>query len=648
MILDPLLQDPKQTKTEKSDYVPTDLEIAVRSQILKDFALGWVTMNTPRQEFNDLSTLQRDQVDFMAFNTYQPNNGMNNPGDTVNGWRSNAIKPIERNKVISMAGHMADRLGFLKMEASDDDNDPVFDASMVINSQMDWVRSHFYPEEWWLHAVMQSSVSPAAIVHQEYRNVYRKVKTKKVKDKWEYEDRLDESMSGFVATIVPTDQLFIDNIFEKDIQKQRFIIWRSVKSHSQLEAKYKGKKNWDKVKQGLQFLFSSPNNAFYFAYDPNLQGVLGEEVIYWTKDNGGSKVTMVNGIIIGEADEKNPREDGLYPFAKWYNSWIRDNFFYGKSTVFAVSHDANIINTLYPVLVDGAILDTMKPMGYVGKDVIGSDVIVPGMTTAMRDPASKLMPLLPSMQSGNLMQTIKQVEESIDETADTTLIPRGSPHITAYLTSALEQQQARALAPFVSELVGASLQLTRLVLGDILQYCTVGDIDKSQGAEPALKYKSFLTDIKDGKSKAKKRKIQYASLPDTMTEDEQLKESFDLLEEQGGMNSDIELVKADPKKIRELRYSFVIGDDVLRPKSESAKFQENLALVDKAIAMKTAGANIDLDEVAEKLLFATNPITARDPDAFISEPPPQPQPVPGQPPSSQMPSLTPAPALPGV
>lgn len=631
MILDPLLADAKSTKQLPANFTLTDEEVAVRSQILKDFALGWNTMNTPRQEFNDLSTLQRDQVDSMAFNTYQPNNGQSSQGDVANAWRSNAIRPIERNKVISMAGHTAERLGFLKLDAADKDNNPVDGAALVLNSQMEWVRSNYYPEDWWLHCVMQTGVSPACIVHQEYREVYRKVKTTRKDDgSWNHEDRLDESLSGFIGTIVPTDQLFIENIFEKDLQKQRFVIWRSIKSHSLLHAKYHGRKNWDKVQKGMQFLFSDANQGFYFAYDSNLQGELGEEVIYWTKDNGGSKVTLVNGIPIGDVDEKNPREDGLYPFAKWYSSWIRDNFFYGKSTVFAVSHDSNIINTLYPVMVDGAILDAMKPMGYVGKDVIGSDVIVPGMTTTMRDPQSKLAPLLPPMQTGNLMTALKTVEDSVNETADTQVIKNGSPEITAYQTSVQEQQLARNLSPFMSELVGASVQLTRLVLGDILQYCTVGEIDKTQGMKAALKYKSFLTDIKGGKSKAKKRKIQYATLPDNMTEDAELKASFDILEEQGGMDSEIEIVKADPRKLRELKYSFVIGDDVLRPKSDNVKFLNNLATLDKVIASKAAGANVNMDESVKALLFTTNPITARDPESFMSEPTAQPVPAQGQ------------------
>jgi hypothetical protein len=626
----------KEIAVEKAQWQPTDLEREVRGQILKDFALGYQTMYRPRVEFNDLSTLQRDQVDSMAFNTFQPNNGEPAEGDVANSWRSNAIRPIERNKCISMAGHAAGRLGFLRLQATDVEANPDDDAAMVLNSAMDWVNATYFPKEFWLHSILQSEVSPACIVHHEYRQVYRKMKTDRNKDgSWNTKMVLDEANSGFIATIVPTDQLYIENIFEKDEQKQRFLIWRRVQSHDQLYAKYSGKKNWEYVKKGMQLMFNDPNQGFYYAYDPALRGELCEEMVYWTKENGGSMVTVVNGIIIGEADEKNPREDGLYPFAKWYYSWIRDNFFYGKSLVFAVSHDANIINTLYPVLVDGAIIDTMKPMKYIGKDSIDSDVIIPGATVNLRDENGKLDPLLPPLQTGNLLSALGEVEKSLDQTANTQATPQNRPgQITAYEISQREQQLQQDLGPFYSELIGASVKMTRLVEGDVLQYMTVADIDQMQGAKAGLKYKSFLVDLKSSDSKAKRRKVQFETIGDDV---DPLAASYDLLDEQGGMDAETEIVKADPRRIRALKYSMIMTDEVLHAKSDDVRFKQNLELFDKVIAAEAAapGTN-NIREVEKKLLFSTNPVTARNPEAFLAkEQPMQPQGQLAMPPMSQ-------------
>jgi len=616
-------QDP-EIKIEASNYQFSDLEKEVRSKIISDFTLGYNTMSRPRQEFNDLSVLRRDQVDSMAFNTYQPNNGEPLLGDPSNAWRSNAIRPIERNKCISMAGHAANRLGFLRLQATDADAYPDDDASMVINSIIEWVNSTYFPKEWWLHAILQSEVSPACIVNHEFRQVYKKTKTNRNEDgTWNYRYDLDEANSGFIATIVPTDQIFIENIFEKDIQKQRFIIWRRIQSHNQLDIKYHGQKNWDKVRPGMQLIFNDANQGFYFVYDPNLRGELDEEIIYWTKENGGSRVVMVNGIIIGEADEKNPREDGLYPFAKWYFSWIRENFFYGKSLVFSVSHDANIINTLYPVLIDGAILDTIKPMKYIGKDMISSDVIIPGATINMRDPESRLDPLLPPLQTTNLLNAMMKVEESLNQTANIQASPvdRMPGRITAYELSLREQQVQQDLGPFFSELIGASVQLTRIVLGDILQFLTVGDVEKMQGAKASLRYQSLLVDLKTTGGKTRRRKIKFELFGDEMADKEkQLAASYDLLEEQGGLNSETEIIKVDPRRIRELKYYMMMTEDVLTPKSDDIRFQRNLEMLDQIIKLEQVHPGLNnMEEVAKKLLYSINPITARHPESFVNK-----------------------------
>ena len=98
-------KDPKTGKVNignvQSSYLPSDEEKEIRYQILERFRLSDVIMRKPRREWNDLSTLERMMVEQMAFNTYQVNNGEALPGDMVNKWKSRAMKPIVRNKVIS-------------------------------------------------------------------------------------------------------------------------------------------------------------------------------------------------------------------------------------------------------------------------------------------------------------------------------------------------------------------------------------------------------------------------------------------------------------------------------------------------------------------------------------------------------------------
>jgi hypothetical protein len=260
-------------------------------------------------------------------------------------------------------------------------------------------------------------------------------------------------------------------------------------------------------------------------------------------------------------------------------------------------------------------------MKYVGKDVIGSDVIIPGATVTMRDPDSRLEPLMPPLQTGNLLNAMMEVEKSIDQTANTQAAPQTRPQgVTAYEMSLREKQMQQDLGPFWSELIGASVQVTRLVMGDVLQHMTVADVSKMQGAKAGLKYKSFLVELKGGEGKASKRRIKFEKLPEFESEEEKMSASYDLLEEQGGIDAETEIVKADPTRIRKLKYSMVMTDDVLQPKSEAVRYQQNLEMLDQIIKTETVRPGLnDMETVVKKLLYSTNPVTARDPDSFISK-----------------------------
>lgn len=583
--------------------------VAVRSLILKNFSLAYTNQYKPRVEFNDLSLVQTTMEDLMAFNTYQPNDGDWPEGDTANSWRSTAIRPVERNKVMSVAGHAAGRLGFLKLAAMDEGSVPQEEAAEVLNTLMEYARQNWFTPEHLLGMVLASLYAPKAFVHMEFAEVYRPHKKAKVGNKWTYDWRLDESMSGFTSTVVPPDQLFVENVFERDIQKQGWLIWRRVQSIELLAAKYGNWKNWDKVRPGMHLVFNDPNANFYYVYDPNMWGDVQEEIIYWSKANGGCKVVMVGGVVIGEPDAPNPREDGLYPFAAWGYQMIRTNFLYDKSLVSSVKQDAKVLNTLYPLIIDGAVLSTIPPTVATGTEIIGSDVIIPGMTTTLKDKDSTLKPIMQPPDIGKSMLALGEVEKSLDQTVNVQPAGFEKGDMTAYQISVIEQQKEEAIGPFRDSLLTASAQMTRLVMGDILQHFTAVDADKITGDAP-LVYRTFLAGTGTGK-----KRIRFE---DFGNEDiDTLEESYKTLKEQGGEKAETPLFRVNPIRFRQLKFQMVMSEDVLRPKSENVRFTRNLELFDKLIAAKQAGANVNMDEAVKDFVLSTNEKSARNPDRYL-------------------------------
>lgn len=594
---------------ELSNYQPSKEAAEVRSMVVNHFALGYTTMYTPRVEFNDLSTIQRMTVDQMSFNTYQSNNGQPAWGDEVNAWRSRALRPIVRNKCVSIAAHATATLIFPKVFAYNDTSDEQHDAAQVMEDLMEWSGDQSDYATTALRRTISAMSDPASIGYTEYAEVYRKVKRPKLGGGYTMETMLDETLSGFQDHPVSADELFIENFYEPDIQKQGWLVWRRVISFALAEAKYSAKyDNFKYVRPGVQILLNDANQTFYQVYDTNMRQTDVEEVMYWNRSLD-VKLILVNGVLLTDYDNPNPRNDKLYPFDKFGYELINNRCFYYKSLAFKLQHDADIINTLYPMIIDGTYLNLMPPMVQIGDEIIGSDVIVPGAVTNLQSANADLRAISTSNNLTAGLNALAQVEESLTESTESIPSFQGAP--TAYQMSLMQQNAATILGLFIQMIAKHVKDYGKLRLGDILQYLTIADVDKIVGDAP-LVYKTFLMRDKQSNGRTKARKIQFDGemSDEAMSGEEQMSASYDLLE--AGKGTEMEIWKVNPRLIRELKYLLTISPDALSPRSEDLEKQFDLETYDRAIANPMA----DQEEVY-RLLLSTNNKTRKNPDKYI-------------------------------
>jgi hypothetical protein len=610
------IQDLKNNKYEASEYSPSEEEKETRALILKHMILGNMNMWTPRVEFNDLSTIQRMQVDQMSWNAYQANNGQPASYDDIQGWRSNAMRPIVRNKAVSIAAHATARLIFPKVFANNEANDDERDAAQVMEDLMEWSGDQSNYKYNALVRTITALTDPVSIGYTEYAETYRRVKTKKNGKKWEYKTMLDATLSGFQDVTVPTDELYIENFYEPDIQKQAWLIWRRVISYDLAKAKYGSLyENFKYVREGVQTIYSDANQSFYYVYDPNMRQYDVEEIIYWNKSLD-VKIIMVNGVILTEYDNPNPRIDKKYPFEKFGYELINNRCFYYKSLAFKMMQDANIINTLYPMIIDGTYLKIMPPMINRGGEAIASDVIVPGAVTTLSSPDANLQ----AINTGDIrdsFMTLSKVEESINQTSQDPIASGQQPQgtSTAYEISRLEQNSATVLGLFIQMISKHVKDFGELRISDILQYLTIADTASISGNKE-LTYKTFLLRDKQVEGKTRSRKIMFdAQMPDEAVDNEtQMNMSYDIMKEEGGIDSKTELYKVNPALFRNLQYTASISPDILNPRSEDLERAYGLEFYDRAIANPKA----DQEEVYRRLL-QTDPVAKKNPDKYISQ-----------------------------
>jgi len=602
---------------EVSEYNETEEQFTVSSLILKHFAQGVQNQYTPRVEFNDLSLISRDQYDQMSFNTYQPNNGEAWEGSPQSAWRSRAIRPIVRNKCISIAAHATARLIFPKIFAYNESSDEQQEAAQVMEDLMEWSGDVSNYSNIALLRVITALSSPASIGYTEYAEVYRTVKTEKINGKWKEEKILDESYPCFTDCVVPVSQLLIENFYEPDLQRQGFLIWRKVYAFSDARAKYNGVyDNFKYVRPGVQTIYDDANKQFYYVYDPNMRSEDVEEVTYWNK-NLDIKIIMVNRVMLTDFNNPNPRNDKLYPFDKFGYEPINNRFFYYKSLAFKLQHDSDIVNTLYQMVIDGTYLAIFKPMVNVGGEIIASDVIVPGAVTTLSSPDADLRAINVGSDLKAGLDMLSVVEKSINESSQEPLqqgvAEQGSQ--TAFEISRLEQNANTVLGLFLQMIAKHVRDFGKLRVGDIVQYLTLPDVAKITG-NSELTYKTFFLKGLE-KTGEKNKKIEFTnSVPEKMTEENYLESSFDLLEEE--KQKEMTIAKANPAMFRELQYLVAVHPDVLNPRSEDLERSYNLEQYDRMVSAPPG--MFDPIETA-KLLMISNPMTKKDPEKYMAKQP---------------------------
>jgi hypothetical protein len=612
--------DPKKSKP--SAYAPDEYEKQCRAEFLTDFRNGWQTMHTPRPEFNDYSLYQRHIVDMLAFNSYQENDAQPMMEDRLGGWRSRAMRPLQRNKSISIAAHMTARQLVPKVFAYNETDDEQEDSAKVMAYLVDWAREQANYPFMALYRTIASLYSPISWGYTEYAQVYRQVKDTKVDGKWTYKQVLDEEASGHSHTPASTDQVFFPNFYERDPQKQDFIIYRRIISFDQFQTKYPVSKypNAIHVSPGVIVTMDDANSGFYQVVDSHMRQYEVEEVIRWRKSTD-SKEVMVNGILITEPYAENPRADHQYPWDCFYYLPINERCIAGKSLVFALGPESSLLNTQYQMVNDANFLNLFPPTITSGSDKAGVDVIVPGLNLAFAEKDVTVNALRTSTDNSirTAMDVMQNVEKSLSESSQDP-IQQGQSNptpSTAYEISRIEQNAATVLGLTMKFMANAHvIPYGKLLLSDILQYQTIADAAKITG-NGGLVYKTFY--VKEPGQSGKKNKINFdANMPDTMTPDMKLQMSYKLLIAQGGLKADTTLWNVNPVLFRGYKYIFTMDSDVLNPRSADLTRAYDLETYDRAINSPVA----DQEALYKDLLMGSNPKTARDPDAYVTQQPP--------------------------
>lgn len=604
-----------QPIAKPSNYRPSKaVKQMTQKVILEDFADADIIKNKSYAELNFMSVMDRQQMDQRRFNSFQEYQ----QADPTEDWKSNAVRPITRNRVISIAAHITGSIMYPNIFAQNTNDQEDKDAAVVMRDLMEWSNDQSEYEKTFVYSAIAALVNPAVIVHTEFAEVYRTVREKAENGSMTSKEVIDEVFSGFQDSIVPIDQIWIADFYIHDIQKQPYIIRRRLLTWEMAEAKYGNVPEFRKyVMPGVQQLFSVSTGFFYQQQDDNLKGRLVEEIIYWNRSKD-LMLAYCNGVLCTPVDNPNPRQDKMYPFSKTgYELVDEGQFFWYKSLVNKLGPDEEVVQTLYRMVIDGTYLNLMPPVAVYGDEALESSVMYPGSVTTFSSPDAKMERLGVGNDMGGGLAMLQKVEQSMSESS---LDPQQSgvadtKQQTAYEISKLEQN-AKTMLGLFNKMIGFLVKdFGELRVSDILQYLTVGDVMQLESGPGSLKFRSFLIPDKNVGGKTKTRKIEFdMDMPDApLSSKQHLNESFKLMDREGGYDSKTQIMRVNPKLFADTKFKLRITPDTVTPPSDNVTKALNLEAYDRAIANELTNK----ESVTRDLLLGSYPATKDDPDKYM-------------------------------
>ena len=603
----------------KSSYRPKKPEREATALFSRDEEQGYTIMNKGYTEFNHRNVVEEVNVNQKSFNSYVPPKSE----DPDESWRAQTIRPVVRNKLVSIAAHVLVSILYPGIFAQNKNDDEDREGAEVMRMAIEWIIENYNYKRSFVVGIISALVNPAVILNQEFSEVRRTVKEMQDDGTYTKKEILDEVLSGFFTNMVPITELYIANIYEPEIQKQRFLIRTKVVDYEEAKIVHGHKPNFKYVKKGVMTVFNEIDGLFYDLKDDDLQENMVREYTYYNRYLD-LELTFIGNVLLCDPEYPMQRADKLYPFAKSGFEPLDDGkFFYYKSAANKLGPDEDLVNTLYNMIMDGTFLALMPPMALYGNEEVSSSVMVPGtVTTLGKD--TKLESIAPKSDLRAGLEAIGLVERSITESSQDNqragISSDKEQTASEFLTTERNAQIALGLfGKFIGFLVE---DIGKLMMGDVLQHLSMPDLDKITSADSVLKYRGLLLPGQNVEGKKLTNKVKFTEDlfgKENLSADEYLSESYKVMNEEGGVNAETRIFKVNPDIFRELKFRVTVSPENLTPKNRSLERALNLELYDRAIQNPLS----DQEAILRDFLFES--YKPGESDKYISKDPPMEQ-----------------------
>lgn len=476
-----LLTEFDQATKPTNVYQPSDKEMEVISAIWTKWLRARAQREQQYRHFNDRSLREyvSDSVD--RWNGYVPPRQ-----DPAADWGAKVFDNVTRNKVISIMAQVTAEQTKAEFFATLDGDEGDRRAAELMKHLHDYTWYKNKDDEQQFYTVLEANVKGTAVGYEGYKLDRRTIKEidnyNPDTGEISFHESTIEDYNDVYGEIIPLLDFYPGNIFVRDMQKQPYVIWRTVMDWDVFQAEFE---HYDNAKNVLPASSMTMNQAAGEAtqmtredrsmimnetyVSQNLLPNQVEVLRYFDKWNDEFHITA-NNTLLTKTTSPLPWDHKNYPFWKTVYEPFETAFFYGKSLPDKLKYDQDVLNSLYEMMLDQSYLSINPPILTQGVEGIRDEFLYPGRRIQVED-VTQTREMNISAPGNAHFQMIQMVKTNIDKSSyDNALSGLSGTRITAFQVGIAKEQAQKILAVFLRTLEWGVRDKMDLRIKNILQF----------------------------------------------------------------------------------------------------------------------------------------------------------------------------------